>query len=168
MAITGSCSQGLETGPVGPGWQPQLPGQEPCLGRAALQSHPADQAALLLISWPQGLPGTDVCSPDCQNGKASLMAQWQRTHLPMQKTWVRSLGGKIPWRRKWQPTPVFSPGESQGQRSLAGCSPWGRKSQTRLHFIVPSSQPGTQTGLGERSSVRILPFVSFTSFPRRR
>ena len=30
------------------------------------------------------------------------------------------------WRRKWQPTPVFLPGESQGQRSLAGCSPWGR------------------------------------------
>ena len=30
------------------------------------------------------------------------------------------------WRRKQQPTPVFLPGESQGQRSLAGCSPWGR------------------------------------------
>ena len=31
--------------------------------------------------------------------------------------------GKIPWRRAWQPTPVFLPGESQGQRSLAGYSP---------------------------------------------
>ena len=31
--------------------------------------------------------------------------------------------GKIPWRRKWQPTPVFLPGESHGQRSLAGYSP---------------------------------------------
>ena len=30
---------------------------------------------------------------------------------------------KIPWRRKWQPTPVFLPGESHGQRSLDGCSP---------------------------------------------
>ena len=30
------------------------------------------------------------------------------------------------WRRKWQPTPVFLPGESHGQRSLVGCSPWGR------------------------------------------
>ena len=30
------------------------------------------------------------------------------------------------WRRKWQPTPVFLPGESQGWRSLEGCSPWGR------------------------------------------
>ena len=30
------------------------------------------------------------------------------------------------WRRKWQPSPVFLPGESHGQRSLVGCSPWGR------------------------------------------
>ena len=35
--------------------------------------------------------------------------------------------GKIPWRRKWQPTPVFSPEESCGQRSLAVYRPWGRK-----------------------------------------
>ena len=33
--------------------------------------------------------------------------------------------GKIPWRRKWQLTPVFLPGESLGQRSLVGYSPWG-------------------------------------------
>ena len=37
--------------------------------------------------------------------------------------WVR----KIPWRRKWQPTPVFLPEKSQEQRSLAGYSPWGLK-----------------------------------------
>ena len=37
--------------------------------------------------------------------------------------WVR----KIPWRRSWQPTPVFLPGESHGQRSLMGCSPQGHK-----------------------------------------
>ena len=43
-------------------------------------------------------------------------------------SWVR----KIPWRRKWKPTPVFLPGESHGQRSLAGHSPWGCKSWTRL------------------------------------
>ena len=38
-------------------------------------------------------------------------------------TWVE----KIPWRRKWQPIPVFLPGESHGQRSLAGYSPQGHK-----------------------------------------
>ena len=35
--------------------------------------------------------------------------------------------GKISWRRAWQPTPVFLPGESQRQRSLVGYSPWGCK-----------------------------------------
>ena len=38
-------------------------------------------------------------------------------------SWV----GKIPGRRKWQPTPVFLPGKSHGQRSLVGYSPWGHK-----------------------------------------
>ena len=35
--------------------------------------------------------------------------------------------GRIPWRRKCQPPPVFLPGESHGQRSLVGYSPWGHK-----------------------------------------
>ena len=35
--------------------------------------------------------------------------------------------GKILWRRKWLPTPVFLPGEFHGQRSLEGYSPWGPK-----------------------------------------
>ena len=35
--------------------------------------------------------------------------------------------GKIPWRRKWQPTLVFLLGKSHGQRSLVGYSPWGHK-----------------------------------------
>ena len=35
--------------------------------------------------------------------------------------------GEIPWRRAWQPSPAFLPGESHGQRSLAGYSPYGRK-----------------------------------------
>ena len=47
-------------------------------------------------------------------------------NLPMmQETWV----GKIPWRREWQPTPVFLPGESHGQ-SESGYSPWSHKSRT--------------------------------------
>ena len=37
--------------------------------------------------------------------------------------WAR----KIPWRRAWQPTPVFLPRESPGQRSLVGYNPWGLK-----------------------------------------
>ena len=33
--------------------------------------------------------------------------------------------GKIPWRRAWQPSPIFLPEESHGERSLVGYSPWG-------------------------------------------
>ena len=39
--------------------------------------------------------------------------------------WVRSLGWEDPWRRKWQPTPIFLPGEFHGQRSLVNYNPWG-------------------------------------------
>ena len=39
---------------------------------------------------------------------------------------VTSLSLFMHWRRKWQPTPVFLPGESQGQGSLVGCCLWGR------------------------------------------
>ena len=42
---------------------------------------------------------------------------------------------EIPWRRKWQPTPVFLPGELRGQRSLAGYSPWGRKESDRTERL---------------------------------
>ena len=48
--------------------------------------------------------------------------------------------GKISWRRKWQPTPVFLPGESHGWRSLIGYSPWGLKESDTtewLHFLFP-------------------------------
>ena len=49
-------------------------------------------------------------------------------NLPaMPETWVGSLGQKIPWRRKWQLTPVFLPGKSNGWRSLAGYSLRGCK-----------------------------------------
>ena len=37
------------------------------------------------------------------------------------------LGQEDPWRREWQPPPVFLPGESHRQRSLVGYSPWGGK-----------------------------------------
>ena len=48
------------------------------------------------------------------------------------------------WRRKWQPTPAFLPGESQGQRSLVGCRLWGRLlcSRTWLKQLIRSSSSG--------------------------
>ena len=46
--------------------------------------------------------------------------------------------GKFPWGRKWQPTPVFLPGEFHGQRSLVGCSPWGHKESDRTEWLTLS------------------------------
>ena len=53
------------------------------------------------------------------------MAQWVKNLPAVQEThgfnpWVR----KVPWKRKWQPTPVFLSGKSYGHRSLVGYSPW--------------------------------------------
>ena len=55
-----------------------------------------------------------------------------------------TLVGKIPWRRKWHPTPVPLPGKSHGRRSWIGYSPWGHKESDMtewLHFsISPSNE----------------------------
>ena len=46
--------------------------------------------------------------------------------------------GKIPWRRKWQPTPVFLPRKFHGQRSLLGYSPWGCKKSDATEHVHTS------------------------------
>ena len=56
--------------------------------------------------FPRGTSGKEITS-QCRRHKRCGFSLWV---------------GKIPWRRKWQPTPIFLPGEFQGQRSLAGCS----------------------------------------------
>ena len=62
--------------------------------------------------------------------------------------------GKIPWRRKWQPTPVFLPGKSHGQRSLAGYSPWGCKELDMTeHKHLSFKKISEQTGGCQRERV---------------
>ena len=64
--------------------------------------------------------------------------------------------GKIPWRRKWQPTPGLLPGKPHGLRILVGYSPWGRKESDtteRLHFT--SLHFTSQVGLGESPGARL-------------
>ena len=62
------------------------------------------------LGLPQGLSGKEsACNAGDAEGVGSIPA------------------GKVPWRRKWQPTPVVLPAKSHGQRSLTGYSPWGRQ-----------------------------------------
>ena len=65
----------------------------------------------------KGLPGG--------TGGKEPVCQCRRCKRHKFDPWVR----KILWRREWQPTPIFWPGESHGQRSLVGYSPQG---QTQL------------------------------------
>ena len=86
----------------------------------------------MMIWCPVGLP---------------LVAQWYRIHL-----WYRRLEfdpwvGKIHWRRKWQPTPVFLPAKSPAQRSLAGYSPWGHKELDTSEWLILSLYLFTFLGL---------------------
>ena len=64
------------------------------------------------VLWGIGLPRRG-------SGEASTYQCRRHVFDP----WIR----KIPWNRKWQPTPVFLPGKSHEQRSLAGYSPWDCK-----------------------------------------
>ena len=61
------------------------------------------------------------------------------------------------WRRKWQPTPVFLPGESQGRRSLLGCHLWGRtESDTTEATWQQQQQQGFPSGSdGKESACRV-------------
>jgi len=77
-------------------------------------------------SLPAELPGKP---PVGTSGEESA-CQCRRHRECRFDLWV----GRILWRRKWQPTPVFLPGKFHGQRSLAGYSPWTcRESDTIEH-----------------------------------
>ena len=71
----------------------------------------------------RGFPGASDKEPTCQ---------WKRQKRHGFNSWV----GKIPWRRAWQPTPVFLSGESHGQRSLVGYSPsvWKELNMTEVTY----------------------------------
>ena len=66
-----------------------------------------------------------------------MVAQTAKRLPAVQETGFDPWVGKIPWRRKWQPTPGLLPGKFHGLRSQVGYSPWGRKESDtteRLHF----------------------------------
>ena len=83
-------------------------------------------------TWQRSKP-TEICIEFACNLKSSLahiylvsrLSGDKRVPLPMQETWVRSLGQKDPLEKEM--TPIFLPGKSHGQRSLVGYDLWGHK-----------------------------------------
>ena len=76
-------------------------------------------------------PSKKLGLPTWHGGKKSTCQcrRWQEMRFD---PWV----GKIPRRRKWQPTPVFFPGKFHGQRSLVGYSPWGPKESDMTEYVL--------------------------------
>ena len=104
-----------------------------------------------LLTCQLGFPGgSDGKEPACQ----------------CRRLWVQSLVEKIPWRRAWQPTPVFFPGEFHGQRSLAGYSPWGHRESdmtkrlTLLSHCPPASHPSFHSSSVLNTLLCFLPYLS--------
>ena len=83
---------------------------------ASSSQHPKAFAQSLLFFT---LLWSSLGLPSWLSGKEPTCQSRRRRFNP----WI----GKMPWRRKWQPTPLSLPGKSHGQRSLAGYGPWSQK-----------------------------------------
>ena len=103
--------------------------------KSKVQSHPHlagfHVASICPLGFPAGSVGTESACNSGDTRDACSIPGW----------------GRSPWRRKWQPTPVFLPEKSHGQRSPMGYSPWGCKEsdmtgQQNVHqFIGQTEQP---------------------------
>ena len=71
--------------------------------------------------------------------------RWSRICLQFRRAGFDPRVMKIPWRREWQATPVFLPGESHRQRSLVGYNPWGCKESDTSEWLTFSHTHNTQT-----------------------
>ena len=88
--------------------------------------------------------------PWCLNGKESF---WQCRRYGLHP-WV----GKIPWRRRWQPTPEFFPGKAHGRRSLAGYRVWGCK-RVRHNLATKQQQQQSKYLIDELWSKPTIPLL---------
>ena len=110
-----------------------------CKERGWLTGFATYCSCFLQVDFPCGSDGKSIC---LQCGR------------PRFESCIR----KIPWRRKWQLTPVLLPGKSRGQRSLVGYSPWGHKELDMtawLHFhfmfLIGSHSCRTLSSVGSKS-----------------
>ena len=134
------------------GWNPGLPHCRRILYHLSYQGSPSYELCIRPFSGclPWWFSRLRICLQCRRHGR------WRYD------PWV----GKIPWRRKWQPTPVFLPEKSHGQRSLVGYSPRGGKSWTwqmswaraqQKHDSAETETAIVDSGCGSRGSCCRMP-----------
>ena len=84
-----------------------------------------------------------------------MFPPWRGQCRRRKRCWFEPWVGKIPWHRKWPPTPVFLPGESHGQRRLAGYSPCSSKESGTTELLTHTSWRKKWQGL-ERVSLEMV------------
>ena len=94
--------------------------------------------------WPCPFPGelpdpgiepVSLTSPAFADRFFTMSTTWEAINLVEVLGHLLQAGALSGALRKWQPTPVFLPGESYGWRNLAGYSPWGRKQSDRTEQL---------------------------------
>ena len=113
----------------------------PCDTSPPADSTPAKCGNTTLLGWHREGALVKVHEPVRESAQK---AQWVK-NLPVNAgdtgdPWV----GKIPGRRKRQPTPAFVPGDSHGQMSLVGYSPWARKESDMTEHLSTHTHTHTQ------------------------
>ena len=98
--------------------------------------------------------------PSSSNGKESAWNAGDEGLIPG--------SGRSPWRREWQPTPVFLPGEFHGQRSLVSYCPWGhRESDTTKRLTLWSPDWGSVCQISPRQSYSFFPSFHTVLYGRK-
>ena len=97
--------------------------------------------AITLVGEGNGTPLQYTCLENPMDGGA----QWAAVH-GVARSWTQLSDftftfPSMHWRRKWQPTPVFLPGESQGRGSLVGCRLWGHTESDTTEAAQQQQQP---------------------------
>ena len=85
----------------------------------------------------EGFPGRSVVKNPPTNAGISWWFRGQRVCLQCRRPEFNPWFGKSPWRRKWQPTPVFLPGKSHGWRNLEGYRPQRSKDSETVTSLSP-------------------------------
>ena len=103
-----------------PGWGTKAPHAAGCGQKVKKKTKKTNWERLVQVG--NGTPLQYSCLENPMDGGA----WWAAVHGVAKSRTRLSDFTFMHWRRKWQPTPVFLPGEPQGQRSLLGCRLWGR------------------------------------------